>query len=565
MPSIKQQLGLARSAWEDDTSPASPGAEFGLAFDPTAYLADLFGKGDNYRRMISKSGREMNRTLSSAIGTDDRGGWVANKPVSTVGMLVGGYYGGSGLAGMGGGGAGGGASGGGQGLGLFANGGQGGMAGVGGGNAGALAQAGGIPGGAGIGSATAGGGMGQMGMQDWMKLAQSGGGGGMGGAGGGNQQQAPPPPQAPGGVPAFDPSSVQMAGKPTFRKESLASKAMAGLGNLRDGLTPMDPRMAEGMDPNYVKQLRNQAMLKMGLGMMSAAQGGARFGQALGAGIGQAQHGFGRDIEQGYQVSKEQRAEKRQTERTAIEDQRYTDEWGYNVDRDTKLDARHDKERGEDILDRQQQRAIDQQRADAYASRLERMQGSYMKIADIDRLRRERNDISEKQRERTMASDTLLMQVPLAQSGNAQAQLAMVSAFQRMMEPGSVTMPAEAKVITQARGIFESASNYIEQLKQGTPMPPEQVERMARVAKLMKASAADARNEIDSYYSELATKRGIDPFDIVGGLSAGGRTPGGPGSSIDVGAALGGSAPAGLGAPQKRTVGYGAGTVQVDY
>jgi hypothetical protein len=183
MPSIRQQLDKARGAWEDDTSPESPGAAFGLAFDPTAYLADAFGKGDNYRGMIEKSGREMNKTLSSAIGSDDRGGWVANKPASTIGLMVGGYYAGGGLMGGGGGGSGGaggggmfGSQGGTGNLGLFSNGGQGGMGSVGTGNAGSLFGSTGINTGGvgGVGGTGASGGLSQLGMQDWMSLGQQG-------------------------------------------------------------------------------------------------------------------------------------------------------------------------------------------------------------------------------------------------------------------------------------------------------------------------------------------------------------------------------------------------------
>lgn len=171
MPSVRSQMDRARAAWDDDTSPESPGAEFGLAFDPTAYVADLFGKGDNYRRMIRKSGREMNRTLSSALGTDDRNGWVANKPVSTIGLMAGMYYGGSALGGMGNGGA---SAGGGSGaptggdLGVFSNGGQGGMTGVGqGGNMGNLVRANG-----GTGSVMQQGGMQQLQQQQMPQQQQ---------------------------------------------------------------------------------------------------------------------------------------------------------------------------------------------------------------------------------------------------------------------------------------------------------------------------------------------------------------------------------------------------------
>lgn len=192
-----------KSAWNDSQSPASPGARFGLMFDPSAYALDLVGKGDKYRDFIKKTGDESNKTLSSALGTDDSNGWVGNKPASTIGMLIGGGYAGSGM--FGGGAAGGGASGGsgmfgnmfgggsGQGLGIFSNGGAGGMAGVGGGNAGALANAGGIGGGAGMGAAGSAAGPAQLGLsgnwQQYMKAAQ-----GMPGMQGQQQQDTGPKP-----------------------------------------------------------------------------------------------------------------------------------------------------------------------------------------------------------------------------------------------------------------------------------------------------------------------------------------------------------------------------------
>lgn len=179
MPSLSDQWKGAKAAWDDDTSPDSPGSRFGLMFDPLAYML-----GDKYRDFINKTGDESNRSLSHWMGTDDRNGWVSNKPASTIGMIIGGAYAGGGMFGGGGAGAGGGAGSAGgsgvgwggagtsnSGLGLFANGGSGGMAGVGGGNAGMFASQGGIAGGAGIGAATEGGAAGSM---DWQQLAKDG-------------------------------------------------------------------------------------------------------------------------------------------------------------------------------------------------------------------------------------------------------------------------------------------------------------------------------------------------------------------------------------------------------
>ena len=168
--SLASQWDGVKRAWNDSTINESPGTRFGLMFDPLAYIG-----GDKYRDFINKTGDQANLKISKAIGTDDRGGWAANKPASTIGLLAASYFGGgAALGGLGGGGAGGGASGAGQGLGIFSNGGAGGMAGVGGGNAGSLAASHGIGGGAGIGSATSTGGfMGSMNdPRQWMQMAQ---------------------------------------------------------------------------------------------------------------------------------------------------------------------------------------------------------------------------------------------------------------------------------------------------------------------------------------------------------------------------------------------------------
>lgn len=156
--SFASEWQAVKDAWNDSGSSASPGARFGLLFDPTRYVADAFGKGDEYRNAITKSGDWANERLSGMLGTRGGNGWAANKPASTIGLLAAGYFGGGAALGGGSGGGmfGGGSSG--SGLGIFGNGGQGGLAGVGGGNAGALASQGGISGGAGIGSATSGGG-----------------------------------------------------------------------------------------------------------------------------------------------------------------------------------------------------------------------------------------------------------------------------------------------------------------------------------------------------------------------------------------------------------------------
>lgn len=200
--SLSSQWKEAKAAWDDDTSSASPGARFGLMFDPTAYMLDAVGYGDKYRDAVKGSGDWMNEKLSSTLGTNDRGGWAANKPASTIGLMVGGYYAGGGLLGSGAGSGTGAGAGGGTSApwgGVFGQGGTQGMSGVGTGNAGQLfantgINTGGVGSVGGTGSPGFMGSMQQMNPQQMMQLAQQ-----MPGAQGQQQQQQQQQSQPPQG------------------------------------------------------------------------------------------------------------------------------------------------------------------------------------------------------------------------------------------------------------------------------------------------------------------------------------------------------------------------------
>ncbi len=155
--------------------------------------------GKEYEPFIDQMGGPYGGHTISAFGNNDGGvygraekagintdaGAAGHDAAHVVASIFGGQglqNAGQGLLGGGGGGA--------QNLGMFGNGGANGLQGLGGGNAGVLAQQGGIQGGAGMGSATAGGGglLSSMQPQDYMKMAQ-----GMGGQP--QQQPMTPPPQ----------------------------------------------------------------------------------------------------------------------------------------------------------------------------------------------------------------------------------------------------------------------------------------------------------------------------------------------------------------------------------
>ncbi len=243
----------------------SPFGEAGLLGDPLYWATG--GDDGNYAKFMRKTWEKPNEFLSpyvtkfhdferknpwlnpiqAEIDKTEFGGKIKgmseNKPGDAALAILGAVFGGGALlSGMGGGagGASSGVSGGSSasqlgglggwgggtnsGLGLFANGGQAGMAGVGGGNAGLLATSGGISGGAGIGSATA---SSPMGMQDYMKMAQS--------LGGQQQQQQP----------------VRVVGQPTQPKENPML-----LMQLRRQIRAQQLRRKVGRTPEKDRELR---------------------------------------------------------------------------------------------------------------------------------------------------------------------------------------------------------------------------------------------------------------------------------------------------------------------
>jgi hypothetical protein len=107
-----------------------------------------------------------------------------------------------------------------------------------------------------------------------------------------------------------------------------------GLGKMGQGLFPVDQTAAAGMDPGQIQSLRNNAMMKMGLGMMATANQGGRFGESLAAGLGQAQQGLSGAMQKGFENATQARQEQRQTERDKASDQRFDREMGYRQEKD---------------------------------------------------------------------------------------------------------------------------------------------------------------------------------------------------------------------------------------
>lgn len=102
-----------------------------------------------------------------------------------------------------------------------------------------------------------------------------------------------------------------------------------GLGKLQQAMFPIDSTQAAGMSAEDIRNYRNQAMMKMGLGMMGSASQGAGAGEALMRGYGLAQGGMNEQLQQRMQNARVQKQDQRVETRDAIEDERYAAEDAY--------------------------------------------------------------------------------------------------------------------------------------------------------------------------------------------------------------------------------------------
>lgn len=169
------------------------------------------------------------------------------------------------------------------------------------------------------------------------------------------QSNAPMAPPAGLGAVSTPPMSVSPtpAQPPSFNQ-----RIQNGLG----ALFPVDPN--SGIDPAYAKQLQNNAILKLGLGMVAAGrQPGASVGSALAAGLGGASNDLNGALQTAYRNALLAKQDKRATdaEQRAISEQQRQIE----NDRTNREFRVSESERAQGNFQTQQQRLEEQQKAEA--------------------------------------------------------------------------------------------------------------------------------------------------------------------------------------------------------
>lgn len=148
----------------------------------------------------------------------------------------------------------------------------------------------------------------------------------------------------PGATPGYgdDPlAQARSMGIPAAEKpQTLMQKIAAGLGRMRDNALPVDPAVAGQMSPEAVKQMRKQALLQSGLGMIGASSQGGNFGTSLATGLGQGINGFNRNVDAAYDRGVEAQQQRRRDQIQTASDRRYEEEQQHRAEREKVSDQR---------------------------------------------------------------------------------------------------------------------------------------------------------------------------------------------------------------------------------
>lgn len=155
------------------------------------------------------------------------------------------------------------------------------------------------------------------------------------------------------------------------------------LDRLGAALTPIDPTVAQEMSPDQIQQLRRQAMLNLGLGLLAGRDAGMGFGQAALGALQQAQGTVQGAMQNAYRNALLRRQEQREAARDAESRRRFEADLAYRMERDRLEDererARMEQERAyREALLRQRERLTPEQAAAA-----EQVQRDRQRIAEL--------------------------------------------------------------------------------------------------------------------------------------------------------------------------------------
>lgn len=110
---------------------------------------------------------------------------------------------------------------------------------------------------------------------------------------------------------------------------------------------------------------------------------------------------------------------------------------------------------------------------------------------------------------------TLMSNVDEAKTGNPMAQIALVFAYMKTLDPTSVVRETEYATVENARGIPEHVRNLWNRVKDGARLTSEQIDNMTVSGRNTAKTWKRKQNSFAKTYAARAKRRGVDPEDVV--------------------------------------------------
>ncbi len=345
------------------------------------------------------------------------------------------------------------------------------------------------------------------------------------------------------------------------------ARAGQGLGRVRNALLPVPEEVASQLDPRTIEALRKQAVLQMGLGMMSAGEKRQGLGTAALYGLDQAQQGLGQGLNQAWLGSRARREDarverqdqrqtvemaraaahdERQLEQDRLERERYANERAYREAKDAEAQARWEQGRKDDYaqlgmrLDASRQ---DQADAETRAAQRQAMQDKRV----LSGLRKEYRSLpSVKDYETILPIYESVRKSPDTGYGD----LDLIYGVGKILDPGSVVREGELKLAIAAGSPLQRILGTTRfTLEKGGRLNPVVRKQIVDMLENRVGSYRSAYERDRSQYGVYAAEQGFNPDDIVSTHSASAYDKTAPLKEVDVGSVIdvGAAAPSGLG------------------
>jgi hypothetical protein len=120
---------------------------------------------------------------------------------------------------------------------------------------------------------------------------------------------------------------------------------------------------------------------------------------------------------------------------------------------------------------------------------------------------------------RSEAYDTIMSTVSRADK-SPQAQIALVFAYMKMLDPGSVVRETEYATAQNAAGVPERVRNLWNKVKDGRFLSKEQIVGMAREGAGLYTTHRKAHDRIVGQFAQAAMRQNLDPRDILTDFNA---------------------------------------------